>query len=146
MLRGFEGILELEDRPSKGIYLNKPGNYTVEIDVCKYKDKSENPQHKGAIFFIAETTLTSSTTEDYPVGSKVSIVKNLTKNAFEMRDAAQFMAAATGESSIDNVKDETFLSAVVGEEQLLSGKSVRIIVTPKDGYSEGFTVAEYSPV
>lgn len=145
-LRGFENIEELVDTRQKASYLNKPGEYVVQIDVCKYNDKSTNPNTPNAAYFIAECTVLESSNDEIRVGKEVSITYDVNKSVYNKRDSLRFMAAAVGlETFNDEIKSMAFIEAVVGAEQVLKGKNVGVSVDYKDGY-DNFAVSKFKPV
>lgn len=145
-LRGFENIEELVDTRQKASYLNKPGEYVVQVDVCKYNDKSTNPNTPNAAYFIAECTVLESNNDEIRVGKEVSITYDVNKSVYNKRDSLRFMAAAVGlEKFNDEIKSMAFLEAVVGAEQILKGKNVGVSVDYKDGY-DNFAVSKFKPV
>lgn len=143
-LRGFENIEDVVETTSTR-YLNEPGEYTLKIEMCKHHESS-NPTKPGQAFFIAELSVISSDNDNFRKGAKVSYTKELTRNPKNVEDVKKFMRAATNEPDFSNI-DLTFVGAVCGPEQLISGREVHASVYLKP-MSNGtqFAVADFNSV
>ena len=113
----FDGIEQVTSNQG-GMYL-MAGQHLLKILALK-----QPPNLRAGNCFIAELEVVESTREDYPVGSHVSWIRNVTKHKeMALADIKAFLAAVAGidESDIDAAGAD----AAVGDAQPFAGSLIR---------------------
>lgn len=116
----FKGIGKVEVKRSAEYF--PEGTFTVEVNRVK-----EHTKQTGQRYFIVEFNVLESTAPELPAGSAAQFMETFKYMEKGLARVKQFILAASGADASPDEVTEQVCEAVVGEDQPLAGKKIRVV-------------------